>query len=170
MPVGVQCPISSSQGEFPSYWDWLWCPGLSPVLVSIALPFAFHTWCFPFAVICQCWISIEFLLYGRRVATHSVDPSLSHFLGEFPGLGLALIPDVVVSEVEPRFSVWVVRILSRGNPLGSGSQAYLLAACTRQVTVVGYLQGLMRVTVPPANLLHPGREAAVIAHFTYRYL
>src|SRR6218665_1150681 len=41
MPVGVQCPISSSLGEFPSYWDWLWCPGLSPVLVSIALPFPY---------------------------------------------------------------------------------------------------------------------------------
>src|SRR6218665_3321674 len=38
MPVGVQCPISSSLGEFPSYRDWLWCPGLSPVLVS--WPFA----------------------------------------------------------------------------------------------------------------------------------
>src|SRR6218665_1670642 len=25
MPVGVQCPIFSSLGEFPSYWDWLWC-------------------------------------------------------------------------------------------------------------------------------------------------
>src|SRR6218665_841417 len=28
MPVGVQClmiPISSSLGEFPSYWVWLWC-------------------------------------------------------------------------------------------------------------------------------------------------
>src|SRR6218665_162142 len=37
MSVGVQCPISSSLCEFPSYWDWLWCPGLSPVLVSIAL-------------------------------------------------------------------------------------------------------------------------------------
>src|SRR6218665_1903795 len=49
--VGVQCPISFSLGGFPSYWDWLWCPGLSPVLVSIALPFAFHTWCFPFALI-----------------------------------------------------------------------------------------------------------------------
>ena len=33
MPAGVQCTISSSHGEFPSYWDWLWCPGLSPVLV-----------------------------------------------------------------------------------------------------------------------------------------
>src|SRR6218665_1551131 len=84
MPVGVQCPISSSLGEFPSYWDWLWCPGLSPVLVSIALPFTFRTWCFPFALICH-WISIMFLLYGRSIATHSVDPSLTHSLGEFPG-------------------------------------------------------------------------------------
>ena len=30
----------------------------------------------------------------------SVDPSLTHFLGEFPGLGLALVPDVVVPEAE----------------------------------------------------------------------
>ena len=41
-----------------------------------------------------------FLLYGRRIATHSVDPSLTHFLGEFPGLGLALAPDVVVPEAD----------------------------------------------------------------------
>ena len=41
-----------------------------------------------------------FLLKGRRIATHSVDPSLTHFLGEFPGLGLALVPDVVVPEAE----------------------------------------------------------------------
>src|SRR6218665_3712519 len=40
--VGVQCPISSSLDEFSSYWDWLRCPGLTSVLVSIALPFAFH--------------------------------------------------------------------------------------------------------------------------------
>src|SRR6218665_2887937 len=90
MPVAVQCPISSSLGEFPSYLDWLWCPGVLPVLVSIALPFTFQTWCFPFALICL-WISIVFLLYGRRIATHSVDPSLTHCLGEFPGLGLALV-------------------------------------------------------------------------------
>src|SRR6218665_3063150 len=46
MPVGVQCPISSSLGEFPSYWDWLWCPGLSPVLVSIAFPSPFILYVF----------------------------------------------------------------------------------------------------------------------------
>src|SRR6218665_3095967 len=95
--VGVQYPISSSQSEVPSYWDWLWCPGLSPVLVSIVLPFAFHIWCFPFALTCH-WISIVSRLYGQRIATHSVDPSLTNFLGEFPGLGLALVPDVVVPE------------------------------------------------------------------------
>src|SRR6218665_2688568 len=54
---------------------------------------------FPFALICH-WISIVFLLYGRRIATRSVDPSLTHFLGEFPGLRLALVPDVVVPEAD----------------------------------------------------------------------
>ena len=34
------------------------------------------------------------------MATHSVDPSLTHFLGEFPGLGMALVPDVVVPEAD----------------------------------------------------------------------
>src|SRR6218665_312055 len=72
---------------------------LGLAMVSITLPFAFHTWCFPFALICH-WISIVFLLYGRRIVTHSVDPSLAHFLGEFPGLGLALVPDVVVPEAK----------------------------------------------------------------------
>src|SRR6218665_1157441 len=70
------------------------------------VPFAFHTLCFPFALICH-WISIVFLLYGRRITTHSVDthsvdPPLTHFLGEFPGLGLALVPDVVVPQAEQR--------------------------------------------------------------------
>ena len=89
------------------YWDRLWCPGLSPVLVSIALPFAFHTCCFPFALICH-WISIVFLLYGRRIATHSVDPSLAHFLGEFLGLGLALVPDVLVPEAEQYYILYCI--------------------------------------------------------------
>src|SRR6218665_2301571 len=65
---------------------------------SLRLP---YFWCFPFALICH-WISVVFLLYGRRIATHSVDPSLTHYLGEFPGLGRALVPDVVVPEAEQR--------------------------------------------------------------------
>ena len=40
--VGAQCLLTSSLGEFLGYWDWLWNPGLSHVLLSIALPFAFH--------------------------------------------------------------------------------------------------------------------------------
>src|SRR6218665_330790 len=39
MPVGVQCPISSSLGEFPSYWDWLWCPSPFP---SLSILGVFH--------------------------------------------------------------------------------------------------------------------------------
>src|SRR6218665_3060915 len=41
-PVGAQCPLTSSLCEFLVSTDWLWYLGLSPVLVSIALPFAFH--------------------------------------------------------------------------------------------------------------------------------
>ena len=39
-----------------------------------------------------------FLLYDQRVCTHSIDHSLAD--GEFPDLGLALVPDVVVPEAE----------------------------------------------------------------------
>src|SRR6218665_708558 len=102
MPVGVQCPISSSLGlvsfkaieigsgvlGFRPYW----CPSPfpSPSILGVFRSLFCH------------WISIVFLLYGRRIATHSGDPSLSHFLGEFPGLRLALVPDVVVPEAEQR--------------------------------------------------------------------
>ena len=41
-----------------------------------------------------------FLLYDRHIATHSDDTSLTHFLVEFPGLGLALVPYVVVPEAD----------------------------------------------------------------------
>ena len=65
LPVGVQCPLTSSLGEFPFYW-----------------------------------ISFVFLLYDRCICTHMVDPSLTHLLSEFPGLGLALVPTVVVPAAE----------------------------------------------------------------------
>src|SRR6218665_1955202 len=99
MPVGIQCPISSSLalGEFPRYWDWLWCPGLSP-FPSPSILGVFHS------LLSASYLPLDFnrvsSVYGRRIATHSVDPSLPHFLGEFPGLGLALVPDVVVPEAD----------------------------------------------------------------------
>ena len=56
-----------------------------------------------------------FLLYGRRIVAHSVDPSLSHFLGEFPGLGLALVPDGVVSEANFALTVTKFVFSNSGN-------------------------------------------------------
>src|SRR6218665_35144 len=97
MPVGVQCPISSSLCEFHSYWDWLWCPGLSPVLVSIALPFAFHALCFSFSLILH-FISTLFLLLRPTYRHPFGRPFTYSLLDEFPGLGLALVPYVVVPE------------------------------------------------------------------------
>src|SRR6218665_3857932 len=139
MTVGVQCPISSSLGEFPSYRVWLWCPGLSPVLVSIALPFAFHAWCFPFALICH-WISIVFLVYDRRICTHSVDPSLTHFLDEFPGLGLGLVPDVEVQGAEQRCA-WSRKLDQnfwlRMLPLDYRAQLLLVASYDMQEATTG---------------------------------
>src|SRR6218665_827337 len=88
-------PHFHSIGEF---LDWL-------ELVSIPFPFAIHISVFFHSLFFTChWISFVFLFYGRRICicTHSVDPSLTHFLGEFPGLGLALVPDVVVPEAEQR--------------------------------------------------------------------
>src|SRR6218665_1851698 len=82
MPVGVQCPISSSVGEFPSYLDWLWCPGLSTVLVSIAFPFAFHTWCFPFTLL---HLPLDFIRVSslRPTYRHPFGRPFTYFLREF---------------------------------------------------------------------------------------
>src|SRR6218665_1854784 len=93
MPVGVQCRISSSLGEFPGYWDWLWCPSPFPSLSKLGV---FHSFLSTIGFQ-SCFF---FTADVSPFATHSVDPSLTHFLGEFPGLGLALVPDVVVTEAE----------------------------------------------------------------------
>jgi len=88
-PIGVQCSLTSTLGELPGYWDWL---SFSPMLVSklsIAFPYLsiFHS------LYCTChWISFVFILYDWLSAPiGSAVPSLAHFLGEFPGLGLALV-------------------------------------------------------------------------------
>src|SRR6218665_3773547 len=101
-PVGVQCPLASSLGEVSRLLGWLWYPGLLPMLVSMLVSLCLpYLGVFPFTLFFSChWISFVFLLDGRRICTHSVDPSLTHPLSEFPGLGLALVPDVVVPEVE----------------------------------------------------------------------
>src|SRR6218665_304448 len=101
MPVGVQCPISSSLGEFPSYigigsgvlgFRPYWCPSPFPSLSILG-----------FSI--RSYLPLDFNRVSSlrpRIATHSVDPSLTHFLGKFPGLGLSLVPDVVAPEAEQR--------------------------------------------------------------------
>src|SRR6218665_3489028 len=101
VPVDVQCPLSSSLAEFHMLLGWLWYPGLLPVLVSIAFPYTFHILVFFHSLFFTChWISFVFLLCGRRIRPHLVDPILTHFLSEFPCMGLALVPDVVIPKAE----------------------------------------------------------------------
>src|SRR6218665_3627137 len=68
--------------------------------VSVHRLFPFHLQylgVFHSLFICH-WLSFVFLLYDRRICSHSIDPSLAD--GEFQGLGLSLVPDVVVPEAE----------------------------------------------------------------------
>src|SRR6218665_1565875 len=102
MPARVQCPISSSLGEF-----------------SQLLGLALVSWAFARIGVHRPSLRLPYLVFSIRsyltldfnrvsslrptcIATHSVDPSLTRFLGEFPGFGLALAPDVVVPEAEQR--------------------------------------------------------------------
>jgi len=71
------------------------------VLVSIAFPFAFpYLGVFPFTILHLPFNFIRVSSLWLMYLHPSVDPSLTQFLGEFPGLGLALVPDVVVAEAE----------------------------------------------------------------------
>ena len=70
------------------------------------------------------------LLYDRRICTHSIAPSLAD--GEFLGLGLALVPDVVVPEVErgvcvkqkSRFKFLPFLGFERQTPQSNGRKCY----------------------------------------------
>jgi len=69
-----------------------WCPSPFPSIFR----------CFPFTFL---HLPLNFISVSslRLMFLHpSVDPSLTHFLGEFSGLGLALVPDVVVPEAKLR--------------------------------------------------------------------
>ena len=83
-PVGAQCSLTSSLGEFLSYRDWLWYPGLSPLLVSIALLFAFHIPVFSIRSSSSAPGFRSSIFYGGGICT----PPPTLFL--IPDLGLAL--------------------------------------------------------------------------------
>ena len=150
-----------------------WCPGLSRVLVSIAFPFAFQTWCFPFTLL---HLPLDFI----RVS--SLRPTYRHPFGRPFTYSLFRLISRLVTGSDTRccgsrggagFSVWVV--YHSPNPLprwptGQWGPGLLVAGlCSpSHLSVVGHLQGLMRVAVPTANLLHPGREAAVCPRLLIR--
>src|SRR6218665_2114692 len=91
----AQCSLVSNHPMSPHFLT----VGEFPELQAIGLALVFWaTACVGLHPLCY-WISFVFLLYGRRICTHLVDslhPSLTHFLGKFSGLGLALVADVVV--------------------------------------------------------------------------
>ena len=102
-PEGVQCShlfltrwVSQLSGLALVSWAFARIGVNRPCLCLPDLLFPIRSFCH--------WISIMFLLYGRRIATHSVNPALTHFLGEFPGLGLDLIPNFVVPEADQRYT------------------------------------------------------------------
>src|SRR6218665_256284 len=68
------------------------CMGFRSYCYPSPFPPPSISWCFsiPSSSPAIAWISFVLLLYDRRICTHSVDPSLTHFLREFPGLGLGI--------------------------------------------------------------------------------
>src|SRR6218665_3245361 len=90
--VGVHVPsLPHYIGEFLGYWDGsgilgyrpCWCPSPLP---SPSIPRYFSIHSSPAIG----YRSFVFFLYGRCICANSPDPSLTHFLGEFPGFGVAL--------------------------------------------------------------------------------
>src|SRR6218665_323317 len=104
MPVGVQCPISSSLSEFPAIGigsgvlGFRPCGCLSP-FPSPSILGVFHS------LLSAIGFQSHFF-FTADVSIHPFGrPFMTPFLGEFPGLGLALVPDVVVPAVE-QGSAW----------------------------------------------------------------
>src|SRR6218665_1614110 len=100
MPVGVKCTLTSSLGEFLGNWAGSGILGYRPCWCPSPFPSPSISRCFPFILFTCHWISFVFLLYDPRLCTCPIDPSLTNFLGKFPGLGQAPVPDVVVQEAE----------------------------------------------------------------------
>src|SRR6218665_3282401 len=104
MPVGVQSPISSSLGEFPAIgigfgvlgFRPYWCPSPFPSLSMLCVFYSLLS-----AIGFQsCFFFTADVSPPIRSTLHLLT------LGEFPGFGLALVPDVVVPEAEQRCA-WI---------------------------------------------------------------
>jgi len=86
---------------FPGYWDWLGCPGLPPVLVSIS-PFPLripYLGVFPFTL--QLPLDFNRIISLRLTYLHPFDRPFTLLMVSFHAcMGLALVPHVVVPEAE----------------------------------------------------------------------
>src|SRR6218665_2311839 len=102
MPTGVQCPISSSLGEFPAIGIGSGVLGFRPYWCSSPFP-SLPSLRFPYLVISiHSYLPLDFNRVSslRPTYRHPFGRPFTYFLGEFPGLGLALVPNVVVPEAD----------------------------------------------------------------------
>src|SRR6218665_477607 len=105
--------------------------------------------------------------YGRRFGECIPQPLARKAWGWCPAVSMREIYYALAAWHPAGCSVWVVshsRILSRGNiPTGQWGPSLLVGGLysPSHLSVVGYLQNLIRVVAPPTSLLHPCREAAV---------
>jgi len=94
--------LASDAKWVPGYWDWLWYPGLLPVLVSIVFfPSPSKSRCF-FVHYSSPAFGFHSCFFFSTDVSAPIRSTLNllTFLGEFPGLGLALVPDIVVLKAE----------------------------------------------------------------------
>jgi len=85
--LGPQPNVPSLLARWVSRLLGVWCPGPAPCYCPLPFTFTFHISVFIHSLFLNChWISFVFLLYDQRIYTHSVDPWLTHFLCELPGL------------------------------------------------------------------------------------
>ena len=93
LSVGVQCPLTSSLGEFQAIGTGSGVLGFCPCWCPSPFSFVFSiSRCFPFT---RLYLPLNFIRVSSLWLMYlhpPVDPSLTHFIGEFPGLGLALVP------------------------------------------------------------------------------
>jgi len=139
-PVGVQSHLISSLGEFSCCKDRLWYPVLSPVFGVHHLSLHLSISCFYILHLPLNFIRVSSL---RLMYLHpSVDPSSIHFLGAFPGLGLALVPDVVVPEAD-QGCAWSRNLISNLNVGPCSLMATNVTTwpqCTTVHSVVWYIE------------------------------
>src|SRR6218665_412761 len=77
-PIGAQCPLTSSLGEFLGYWDWLWYPGFRPCWCPSPFPSPSISRFFLFTLLHQPLDFIRLFFTMAVSAPHHQPSSLFH--------------------------------------------------------------------------------------------